>query len=51
MTDYEALYHLMINASEDALAAMERLDFGTAKKTLISAELKAEEMYIAAGEK
>ena len=48
MPDYEKMYHLLFNAATDALEQMEEQNFGTAKETLISAQQKAEEMYITA---
>ena len=46
MPDYEKLYHLMVNAAEDALAALESANVWDAKSILIEAERKAEELYI-----
>ena len=46
MPDYEKLYHLMVNASEDALQAMEAGNFARAREILIDAELAAEERYL-----
>ena len=46
MPDYEKLYHLMLNASEDALAALEAGNFDWARLTLLEAEQKAEELYV-----
>ena len=48
--DYEALYHLMVDASERAIEAIERQNFGTAKDILIRAQQDAEELYISANE-
>ena len=48
MVNYEQLYHLMVNASEDALAAMEQQNYGTAREILVAAECRAEELYIRA---
>ena len=47
MPNYQELYCLMVNASEDALAALEAGNVWDAKRILIEAERKAEEMYIA----
>jgi len=44
--DYEQLYHLMVNASECALAALEAGDAERARALLIEAERSAEEQYI-----
>ena len=46
--DYEALYHLMVDASERAIEALERQNCGTAKDILIQAQQDAEELYISA---
>jgi len=46
MPDYEAMYHLMVNASEDALVALEEGAPERARMILIEAELRAEEAYI-----
>lgn len=44
--DYKELYHLLLNASEDALVALERHDFMQAHKILVAAERNAEERYL-----
>ena len=46
MPDYETLYHLMVNASEDALKAMEAGAYAHAREILIAAEREAEERYL-----
>ena len=46
MPDYKTLYHLMVNASEDVLAALESGNTEHARLTLIEAERKAEELYL-----
>ena len=46
MPDYEKLYHLMVNAAEDALAALENANVWDAKNVRMEAERKAEELYI-----
>lgn len=48
--DYEVLYHLMVDASERAIEALERQNCGTAKDILIQAQQDAEELYISANE-
>ena len=48
MTDYKELYILMLDASERAIEAIEKQNFGAAKEILISAEQKCEEIYITA---
>jgi len=47
MPDYQRLYHLMVNAAEDALAALAAQNYGTAADILTAAEQKAEELYLA----
>ena len=46
MPDYEKLYHLMVGAAEDALTALETGNIWDAKRVLLEAEQKAEDMYI-----
>ena len=48
MENYAKLYHLLFNAITDALAQIEKQNYGDAKSTLIAAQQKAEEMYITA---
>ena len=51
MPDYEKLYHLMVDASEKAIEALEALEVGNldwARLTLLEAEQKAEDMYVEA---
>ena len=48
MTDYKELYVLMVDASERAIEAIEKQNYGTAKEILIAAEQKCEEIYISA---
>ena len=50
MADYAKLYHLMVNAAEDALAALENANVWDAKNILIEAEQRAEELYIQSAE-
>ena len=50
MPDYEKLYHIMLTASEDAIAMLELGDIWDAKRILIEAERRAEEVYIEAGD-
>ncbi len=51
MPDYEKLYHLMVNASEDALSALENGNVWDARQILTDAERRAEEQYIEQSEK
>ena len=48
MPDYEKMYHLLFNAITDALTQMEAQNYGDFKDALISAQQKAEEIYITA---
>ena len=48
MTDYLKMYLTLFNAITDALAQIEKQNYGGAKSTLIAAQQKAEEMYITA---
>ena len=48
MPDYEKMYHLLFNAITDALSQIETQNYGDAKEILISAQQKAEEIYITA---
>ena len=50
MIDYKRLYHIMIDGSEAAIAAMTQQNYGLAKRALIRAERKAEELYIETAE-
>ena len=46
--DYKELYILMLDASERAIEAIEKQNYGTAKEILIAAEQECEERYISA---
>lgn len=46
MTDYAKLYHLMVNAAENALTALEAANIWDAKRILIDAEQQAEDLYV-----
>ena len=46
MENYQKMYSLLFNAITDALAQIEDQNYGDAKDILISAQQKAEEMYI-----
>ena len=48
MPDYKKMYHLLFNAITDALTQLEAQNYGNAKDALISAQQKAEEIYITA---
>ena len=47
---YKKLYHLMVNAAESAITAIDEQNYGTAKSILITAEQSAEAMYLDAEE-
>lgn len=47
MNELPKYYTVLFNAAADALAALERQDFGTAKTLLIRGQLQAEEEYTA----
>ena len=46
--DYQKMYTTLFNAITDALSQIETQNYGDAKETLISAQQKAEEIYITA---
>lgn len=46
MPNYEKLYHLMVAASETALAALEAGNTDWARLALLEAEQTAEDLYI-----
>ena len=48
MPDYEKMYHLLFNAITDALNQLEAQNYSDVKDALISAQQKAEEIYITA---
>ncbi len=48
MENYQKMYSLLFNAITDALAQIKDQNYGDAKDMLISAQQKAEEMYITA---
>ena len=48
MENYQKMYSTLFNAITDALAQIEKQNYGDAKTTLIAAQQKAEEMYITA---
>ena len=50
MTDYQKMYSTLFNAITDALEQMDAQNYGEAKETLISAQQKAEEIYINSAE-
>ena len=50
MVDYQKLYYIMVDASERAIMAISQQNYGVAKKTLIVAERRAEELYIETAE-
>jgi len=46
MPDYEKLYHPMVGAAEDALAALETGNIWDARRILTAAEQEAEDRYV-----
>ena len=48
MENYQKMYSTLFSAITDALAQIEKQNYGDAKSTLIAAQQKAEEMYITA---
>ena len=48
--DYQKMYTTLFNAITDALSQIETQNYGDAKETFITAQQKAEEIYIAAKE-
>ena len=46
MEVYQKMYYLLFNAITDALEQLDAQNYGEAKETLISAQQKAEEIYI-----
>ena len=48
MANYDKMYSLLFNAITDALEKLEKQNLGGAKETLVSAQQKAEEIYITA---
>ena len=51
MKELPKYYTVLFNAVEDAVAAMERMDFGTAKSMLVRGQILAEEEYLATTKK
>ena len=47
--EYEKLYAQMVEAAEQAIAAIERADYGQAKQLLLSAEQRCEAEYLEMG--
>ena len=50
MNELPKYYTVLFNAVEEAMAALDRLDIGTAKTLLLRGQLRAEGEYLAAGE-
>ena len=48
MENYQKMYLTLFNAITDALAQIEKQNYGDAESALIAAQQKAEEMYITA---
>ncbi len=45
MSELPHYYTVLFNAATDAIAALERLDFGTAKTFLIQGQQRSEDAY------
>jgi len=50
MVNYENLYHIMVNASEQALTYLEQGNIWDAKRVLQMSEQISEDIYIATAE-
>ena len=50
MEVYQKMYYPLFNAITDALEQLDAQNYGEAKETLISAQQKAEEIYIDSAE-
>ena len=50
MPEYQKLYTLLFNAVTDAVEELEALNVGAAKVRLISAQQRAEELYVSGEE-
>ena len=50
MVDYAKLYHVMVDAAEEAIGAINAQNYGMAREILIRAEREAEERYIETAE-
>ena len=48
--EYKRPYHILFNGVTDALAALEKCNYGTVKALLIQAQQQAEEAYISTEE-
>ena len=48
MENYQKMYSTLFNAITDALAQIEKQNYGDAKSALIAAQQKAEDLYITA---
>lgn len=44
--EYQQMYALLFNAVTDALAQLDRQNYGTAREILIQAQQKAEALYL-----
>ena len=50
MVNYTELYHLMVDAAENAINAINAQNYGMAREMLIRAEREAEDRYIETAE-
>ena len=44
-------YKILFNGVSDALAALDRMDFGAAKRLLLTSQIQAEEEYMGQSER
>lgn len=51
MNELPKYYTVLFNATEEALAAIDRMDFGTAKTLLLRGQLQAEGEFAAQAER
>ena len=50
MESFPAYYTILFNGVTDAIAAIDRQDFGLARELLVRSQQRAEDAYIEAGE-
>ena len=44
--DYKFLYHILFNAATDAILAIDEADYSRARRLLVEAQQRAEDLYI-----
>ena len=47
--DYAKIYHIMVDASEKAISAIDHKNYGEAREILVMGEIQAENYYIENG--